>query len=103
MPGKTYCKKCGLPIFFARTTAGKRMPLDDSTDPVGNIRIISGIVEVLDAADAALAQERGELLFKPHAPTCMSRRSRGRAVGMPPDLREAIEARKRRGPRRPNG
>lgn len=70
------CKRCDQPIRWVTTTGqGKRLPLDPSSDPDGNIRIhYSGaagkkanvLAEVLSGADLHAAIANSDLLFRPH-------------------------------------
>ncbi|QGS34080.1 hypothetical protein FOB82_03080 [Corynebacterium xerosis] len=90
-PDEAYCTRCGDPIMWRETTAGKRIPLDASCDPNGVVRLVRGRAEVLGQHDAEERRAAGELLFKPHVVSCTSGRPRG--VGMPPEVRERIRRR----------
>lgn len=113
MPSTSWCRHCGDPIRWVKTRAGKTIPLDESPDPAGNVRLAGGTAEVLGRWDAAERRAAGELLFAPHQATCGPRTKQ--PSSMPRQARAALDQRKRdrererirallRGnPRRPHG
>jgi hypothetical protein len=63
------CRACKAPIVWAKTEAGRPMPLDAEPVDGGNVALVDGIVVVLGAA----ARERldGKLeLYRSHFATC---------------------------------
>lgn len=86
----SYCRACGRSIRWARTPAGKLMPLDAKPDPAGNVTLervdpdnAHPVLAHVHAA-AGLEQLRAEVdagslsLWMPHHATCpnWSRRRR---------------------------
>ena len=70
----TTCRSCGAEILWARTVAGKAIPLDAEPRPDGNVRIapIGGIDAALvltDPAERAAAQIEGPV-YVTHFATC---------------------------------
>lgn len=69
-----HCKSCSAPIFWARTAAGRSMPVDAA--PVADGRVIltdrhgTVIARVLRRDEVAPA---GAILRKPHHSTCPQR------------------------------
>ena len=59
------CKSCGRPIFWAKTTKGKPMPIDREPDPAGNLIVMDGTALVV----APLAYPT-RLHWRPHFATC---------------------------------
>lgn len=45
------CKSCRAPILWAKTKAGKRIPLNAEPDPTGNVVIEDGVAVVLRRGD----------------------------------------------------
>lgn len=69
---------CEATIIWARTEAGKLLPLDAEPSDNGNVRyspaaVGSGRAQVLGAKAAAEARAAGEKLFLPHFVTCPDR------------------------------
>lgn len=60
------CRSCGAEIRWARTSAGKRMPLDAEPNPNGNVELTNGVA-VVHAQPPAFVD--GEI-FMPHFATC---------------------------------
>lgn len=77
------CRDCGAPIRWATTPKGKRIPLDESSDPQGNW-LYTGPKEVtylhgweLERHRIAIAtRETSRLLFNHHSATCTENRPR---------------------------
>lgn len=61
------CRSCGAPIRWAKTEAGKAMPLDETPAADGNVIIVGGIARVL--AKGALVQP-GIDRYVAHWATC---------------------------------
>ena len=59
------CRSCRAPIVWARTTAGRLMPLDPTPTDAGNVEIINGHAVV--HGQAPLAHRN---LYMPHFATC---------------------------------
>jgi hypothetical protein len=76
MNGGTFCKWCGLPIKWAATAGGKRMPLDVDPNPAGNIVIRDGRAVVLSTAEYS-RNVAGPRLTS-HFATCPKRPARKR-------------------------
>lgn len=68
------CRSCNAEIRWAKTAAGKRMPLDLEPSPTGNVQLglVGGeeIAIVVGPADAVAAQASGEQLYLSHFATC---------------------------------
>lgn len=64
------CRSCDAEITWARTAAGKAMPLDRLPDPNGNVVLRDGVAIVLGPLERAIAEEEGETLRMPHHATC---------------------------------
>lgn len=47
----TFCNSCGAKIFFAKTPAGKEMPIDLEPSIEGNIDLSSGEAVVVKRSD----------------------------------------------------
>lgn len=60
------CRNCSAVIVWAKTEAGKRMPLDAEPVADGNLVLLGGI------ARAATAEEKkaGWKLYRPHWASC---------------------------------
>lgn len=43
--GPSLCRYCGAPILWARTTKGRRIPLDPDPTPRGNLTMTDGLAE----------------------------------------------------------
>lgn len=77
------CNKCGAPIRWASTPKGKRIPLDESSDPQGRW-LYTGPREVKYLADWEIERHRiafatgqtRRLLFQHHSATCPEARPR---------------------------
>lgn len=70
----TRCRSCDAEIRWAKTAAGKRMPLDPEPSQKGNVQIghVGGeeIAIVVGPADAVAAQAAGVELYLSHFVTC---------------------------------
>lgn len=74
------CKECGEPIRWAVTPAGKKIALDDSSDPAGTYLLqrqrdyTTGemvlVAIPLTSSQRAVEESRGALLFLAHAASC---------------------------------
>ena len=64
------CRSCGDEIRWARTVAGKAMPLDLEPNPNGNVVLRDGVAVVLGPLERTIAEEEGETLRMPHHATC---------------------------------
>lgn len=79
------CRSCNAEIRWAKTAAGKRIPLD--VDPVrtGNVQLglVGGeeIAIVVGAADAVAAQAAGLELYLSHFATCPNAASHRHSAG----------------------
>lgn len=65
------CRSCDAEIRWARTIAGKAMPLNRDPDPNGNVVLRDGVAVVLGPLERTIAEEEGELLLMPHHATCV--------------------------------
>lgn len=71
------CRYCGESIRFVHTETDRRMPLNASPDPNGNVIMREGRAHVLAAGDDTRGQR-----WMPHAATCpYAGQRRGRARG----------------------
>lgn len=63
------CRSCDAEVRWARTSAGKRMPLDAEPDPNGNVELVGeGMMEV---AVVHSQQSMGAgVRYMPHHATC---------------------------------
>lgn len=77
------CSSCGAAIRWAKTPAGKAIPLDAEPASDGNIRLglVGGeeMAIVLSAADVAGYQVDGLALYKTHFATCPNAAAHRRA------------------------
>ncbi len=64
------CRSCGAAILWARTPAGRAMPLDANPTRDSNVALEAGQARVLGPAVAAERRARRELLFTSHHATC---------------------------------
>lgn len=70
------CRSCNAPIRWARTPAGKAMPLDARPTLGGNVLLREATppadptAQVLAGVDLADAHTRGRELYVPHFTTC---------------------------------
>lgn len=70
------CRRCKAPILWARTEAGRPMPLDATPDDGGNVAVVDGIALVLPRAvrerlranDARINERR--MFYRSHFATC---------------------------------
>lgn len=84
------CRSCHIPVLWADTTVGERMPVDEKPTADGNVllhitddsptpKLIAG---VLNRGQAAGARDRGERLYRSHFASCPNasghRRSRSK-------------------------
>jgi hypothetical protein len=67
--GQSTCASCGAPIFWAKTTHGKAMPVDAAARFDGNIVIRDGMAFVLGPR----AEPTGEVRYTSHMWTCPKR------------------------------
>lgn len=77
---------CRAPLLFAETAAnGRRIPLDPTPNPAGNVRLELrphrplDLAHTLNKADAAQARAAGVELYMPHHATCPARKAFKRA------------------------
>lgn len=66
----TTCRACGKRIFFAKTPAGKAIPLNAEPDPAGNVALRDGLAVVLGGEALAAARATGEELRTSHFADC---------------------------------
>jgi len=68
------CRSCDAEIRWAKTAAGKVIPIDAEPVPNGNIQLgyVGGymVAIVVNADDALAAQAAGEELYLSHFATC---------------------------------
>lgn len=68
------CRSCAAEILWAKTVAGKSMPLDAEPHPDGNITLghIGGeeCAIVVTGAERAAVQIEGRPLYRSHFATC---------------------------------
>jgi hypothetical protein len=62
-----WCKSCGAPIRWAKTEAGKRIPLDPEPRPNGNLLVQDGIAYVHEPGDAT---DFDQQYYVSHFATC---------------------------------
>jgi hypothetical protein len=78
------CRSCNAEIVWARTAAGKRMPLDAQPTRTGNVQLglIGGqeVAIVVNTADALAAQAAGLLLYASHFSSCPNAAQHRRAT-----------------------
>lgn len=82
-----FCRECGDPILWARTVAGRMIPLDPGSDQARGtfvLRVVDlpdgsarRVAVGLSRADRQIADMEGELLFQAHQAVCRPRRVRG--------------------------
>lgn len=67
----TDCRSCGAPIRWARTSTGKRMPVDAEPNPDGNVTLIPPL-ESADFPLAVVSSERDPsvIRYTSHFATC---------------------------------
>lgn len=63
----TACRRCGKPIRWLRTEAGKAMPVDAAPNPLGNVILLKGFAHVLHKDEQ---QPANVALLMPHFATC---------------------------------
>jgi len=56
MKANATCRSCRMPIRWVMTANGKRMPLDPSPDPEGNVWIV-GMEEGVPSVEVALTAD----------------------------------------------
>ena len=66
------CRSCGERIYWAKTVAGKSMPLNVEKSSRGNIRIVDSLAAVLTVEELEAARAAGEKLWVCHFATCTS-------------------------------
>lgn len=83
------CRSCGRPIVWAKTLAGRSMPVDTDPDPEGNLLLVEvdedvkAVISISGLTEEArqAAQRVGVVLRTSHFATCpdatMWRRERG--------------------------
>lgn len=65
------CGSCGAEIVWAKTAAGRKMPLDNTPHPAGRIDLgADGFATVLGAKRATEVQVEGRKLYQSHFATC---------------------------------
>lgn len=64
------CRMCGEPIRWAKTIAGKNIPLNLVHSDDGHWRISCGRAEYLRAGEVEIANLRRERLYTCHFDTC---------------------------------
>ena len=66
-----HCSACGVEIRWALTVKNKRMPLDATENPEGNVILNEqGRAEVLGPLERSIAVAEGQPLYMPHHATC---------------------------------
>ncbi len=70
------CRSCDALIIWARTPAGRLMPLDVAPNPEGNVTLEDGRVRVLGAVAAGQRRAMGVPLFMAHHVSCPQGRPR---------------------------
>lgn len=65
----TTCSTCGAPIFWRRTAAGKRMPIDADPAAGGNI-ILDADGVTCSVQPGLFAQAEGKPRYQSHFVTC---------------------------------
>jgi hypothetical protein len=77
------CRSCDAPIRWAKTAAGKRMPLDVEPVRTGNVQLghVGGeeVAIVVGPADAVAAQAAGHEIYTSHFATCPNAAAHRRA------------------------
>lgn len=64
------CRSCQAPIRWAKTVAGKRMPLDANPSPEGTVVIRNGLAVVLGGLALSDAVDPDEVRYVAHWATC---------------------------------
>lgn len=65
------CRSCGAPVLWARTRAGKAMPLDAAPTADGNVALLgTNGCEVLAGQSLAAARAEHRELYLTHYATC---------------------------------
>lgn len=71
------CKSCDAPVRWAKTVAGKSIPLDPVPTNTGNIRLVQGggtdgglLAEVMTGDVLAEHLARGKTTYTTHFATC---------------------------------
>lgn len=88
----SHCRDCGAPIRWALTRSGSRMAVSDSSDPQGTVIFDGKVAVVLGPQEAAFEQERGSLLFFPHAAVCPAAH-KAPPTRMPDNVRRFLDER----------
>ena len=66
------CKLCGMPITWANTVNGKKLPLDPDPHVNGTVFLYGTEATVLGRADLKQARKEGTPLHVPHWKTCLA-------------------------------
>lgn len=64
------CKSCGAEIVWAKTPAGKSMPLDADPHPDGNVSLTPGGALVLPADLVESGKKIGSKRYRSHFASC---------------------------------
>jgi len=66
------CRSCGAEIRWAKTEAGKSIPLDAAPRPDGNVHVYDGVAYVLSPGGQPILEHRahGDKLYVSHFVTC---------------------------------
>lgn len=64
------CRGCDAEIRWVTLTTGKKMPLDPSPGPGGNVLVDGPVGAVLGRAALEEARSKGTLLYRPHFDAC---------------------------------
>lgn len=92
-PPVAICKSCSDPIIWARTEAGRRMPVDAEPVPNGNIELVGGPVPtaIVRPGQTTAAAATGVPLRTSHFATCPRADKHRRRID---DSRRAREAKR---------
>ena len=76
MPSK--CRSCGAAISWAKTSSGKRIPIDPEPSPKGNL-VLRGDAEKLAIFATAVNADARELRYTSHFANCPNAASHRRS------------------------
>ena len=64
------CRSCGAPIIWAVTKSGRSMPLDEATDPAGNVLLLENGNCLVPAPEDDVWEAAGGTRHTSHFATC---------------------------------
>ena len=64
------CRSCNAKIIWAKTLAGKAIPIDAKPQPAGNIHLNRGVAIYLTDEEQKILREEGTTFHVAHFATC---------------------------------